>query len=247
MLALLADGVVRKNSRVVAKIGTALTLAKEYRIGAVLREIPGFIHFIRMMQCPDDVRRYQQDKHATVCSYAPQDVPHSVIIMPYMAHGSFRNCAWHTKDVRVFQSCMKQLIVSLYCAFTRYGFLHTDIHLDNVLLKPTKKGRLVYNDALSVPVHGLQVCIMDFENAFMPVDVTETRHFHTDVSRILSDINYTMRLRFDTQQEFGMYVARCMYANDPIDLARLLAYVDGITGIEQDKVNVLQYDPNAAL
>jgi len=119
--ALISDGVARKNPQVVIKIGVSQTIAKEYQIAERLKDIPGFIRFICLMQCHDDIQRYRQPEHVTraICSQDAKDPMNNVLVMNFLSIGSMRNYPFYLKDVQVFKSCMKQLILSLYFAFNQ--------------------------------------------------------------------------------------------------------------------------------
>lgn len=233
----------RTKKKAVVKIGSADTIRKEYRIGDVIKDIPGFIHFICLMTCNDNLTRYKVDRNSMICSNNPNDRLKNVLVMPLIPLGSFRKYSWHNNDVNQFKHCMKQLFMSLYFAFMKHGFLHTDIHLDNVLLKRTRKQFITYGED-NIPTSGLEVCIMDFENAFMPIDINQTHLFFQDIARIIYDIRLTMMLRFNTFQALEMHINKCMSADIQIDIKTLLSFVDGIQSIEKEEIKVLQYNPN---
>lgn len=240
--ALIHDGVNRKYNKVVIKVALSQTLEKEYKISVILKNIPGFIRYICAMKCNDNLKQYLVDKHASICSYDPHDSIHHVLVMPFMPIGSVRKYEWHRHDPLLFRSCLMQLVLSLYYAFIQYGFLQ-DIHLDNVLLKHTRKQIAKYLEYEIPILSGLQVCIMDFENAFIPVDKTVTRTFYTDIQHIFTDIKYTMKLRFPTQQQLELFLSECTNSNNPIDMPELLSHINKITIVTKEEPRVLKYDP----
>ena len=195
--AILKDGLRRKNQKIVVKIGTNEMLQKEYKIGEVIKNIPGFIRFICTMKCKDNLRRYRGDKIATICSKNPSDPEMNLLIMPYYEIGSVRKYPWE-RHPEQFRSALTQLFLSLYIAFIQEGFIHNDIHIDNILLSQTKKETIEYilpnGRHLNVPTHGIRIHIMDFEYAFLPVDRQEVHALLNDYRRIIYDIRFTTNL-----------------------------------------------------
>lgn len=242
--ALISDGVARKQPNVVIKMGSSDTIRKEYDIGEKLRDIPGFMHFICLMQCHDKISRYEHDRHSAVCSNDPNDPLNNVLVMSYIPGGSMREYAWHTKDSNLFRSCLKQLVLSLYIAFLHQGFVHTDIHLDNVLIKMTRKATIQYSNEHQVETCGLAVCIMDFEKAFMPVDRSQTHAFWDDIAHVFNDIRYAMKLRFSNQHEIETLLLRVKHGNKTINIKPLLDLIDDISRIEKQEIRMQKYDPN---
>jgi hypothetical protein len=60
--------------------------------------------------------------------------------------------------------------MSSFIAYETCGFIHGDFHLDNILLKKTKKREIMYtwiNSSRSVPTNGYKIVIMDFDSSWM--------------------------------------------------------------------------------
>lgn len=193
--AILKEGIQRK--KIVVKIGTQPTLLKEYKIGEILKNIPGFIRFICTMKCHDNLGKYRGAKIATVCSENPSDPEMNLLIMPYYELGSVRQYPWE-RDLEQFKSVFTQIFLSLYIAFIKEGFIHNDIHLDNILLSHTKKETINYilpnGRHLNVPTHGIRIHIMDFEYAFLPVERSEIHALLNDYRRILNDLRFSTNI-----------------------------------------------------
>lgn len=238
--ALLEDGMGRKNQHIVVKIGSSDTLKKEYTIGQTLKHIPGFIRYICAMTCNDNLTRYSENPHAEICRGSLTDSKMNVIVMPYYNLGSIRTYDWVNHPDQ-FKSTLKQLFISLYLAFVQYGFLHSDIHLDNVLLSRTQKQSIRYNETYTIPTNGIRIQIMDFEKSFISVARTEVRALFYDYRRILLDIEFAAKLEFDALHEMQSYV------QDSTSLERipgLLQKVDEITSIRKKQPPRMEYNPN---
>lgn len=253
--ALISDGVARGHDQVVVKVGESATLKKEYDIAMVLRDIPGFIKFVCAMTCNDSLRRYSTNSQTDfVCSGDTKDPEMTVLVMPFMSMGSMRHYDWlgHGGNVSTFRNCLKQVLCSLYFAFVNHGFLHSDTHLDNVLLKPTKQRVFTYKDASSNKEFrlqlegGLKVVIMDFEMSFLGVNRSNTCAFFRDIQHIFYDIKYTLKLAFDGQQAIDSMLHNWTYdtAVTPEVMWQLFPVIDQISDIRSTRIIVARYDPN---
>ena len=247
--ALMDDGSVGANRRIVVKIGASETINKEYTYGEQLQSIPGFIKFICRMKCHDAIERYKSRASvATVCTENEKDPMVNIIVMPFYPLGSARAYDW-IKRPDQFKSCVLQIVLSLREAFTRCGFLHVDIHLDNVLLSHTSKQTITYvigDDTYPVSTHGIRIHIMDFERAMMPVDARHSHSFYGDIERIFQDIKYAMKLRFDTLKPIlDLLAARSFYDAPMKDLMDvIIPLIEAITAVRIDDVRPITYDPN---
>lgn len=229
-------------TNVVVKLSESLTIQKEYDISQALKDTPGFIAFICVTMCRDDLRRY----HTSVkfCSDNPTDPETNLLVMPYISGGSMRAYKWDGHPDQLV-ACLLQLIASLATAFTQHGFLHSDIHLDNVLLRPTKKTSFIYASFGKVPAVGYQVCIMDFDRSFIGVNRTHTAEFYKDIQKVFHELTYTMRLDYTHQANIAAFLNERAYHNAPMDdLHQLLAMLRTITSVFTRQMPTLVYNPS---
>jgi serine/threonine protein kinase len=138
----------KQQQPIVVKIGT---IEKEYHYGKILEnaKIPGYI---RIFETP--------------ITY----IPENVLIMPYISEGSLRKFNWTPEYFDMLKSVILQTIMSSFVAYETCGFIHGDFHLDNILLKKTKKQEIMYtwtNGSTSVPTNGYKIVIMDFDSSWM--------------------------------------------------------------------------------
>jgi hypothetical protein len=160
--------------------------------------------------------------------------------MPYFNLGSIRTYDWvHYPDQ--LKSALKQLILSLYFAFIQHGFLHNDIHLDNVLISRTQKQIISYNDTYAISTNGIRIQIMDFDKSFMPVERTEVRALFYDYRRVFLDIEYAAKLEFDQLHSIQSYVQESASLEKIPDL---LQRIDGIQSIRKKQPPRMEYKPN---
>jgi RIO-like serine/threonine protein kinase len=146
------EAIIKFNQQpIVVKIGT---IEKEYHYGKILEnsKIPGYI---RIFKTPIT------------------DIPENVLIMPYISEGSLRKFGWNPEYLAMLKSVILQIIMSSFVAYETCGFIHGDFHLDNILLKKTKKQEILYtwsNGSRSVPTNEYKIVIMDFDSSWMVED-----------------------------------------------------------------------------
>ena len=231
-----------RNKRVVIKIGESATIKKEYDIGKRLSNIQGFIRYICVTRCHDDIEKYvKQRSNTTICTNNTRDPTVNILVMPFVKQGSMRTYQWDETNIDEFKSCIKQLICSLAQAFEENGFLHTDIHLGNVLIRTCNRNYIHYGN-VAIQTHKKQICIMDFEHSFINVHHKETKMFFKDIKRIFEDITYALKMDFVGFQQLDEYVLKRIYSNiePPLgDVYKLLTLIDGL--VYNGKTKPIQY------
>jgi hypothetical protein len=234
--ALLENKSKLKRAEFVVKIGTGETISKEYRIGTKLyREIPGFIEYYCLIKCTDSLDN-------KLCTGDKKDQMMNILVMPYISAGSMRSFDWNETNMDLFKSCLKQLFISLYIAFNMFGFLHTDIHLGNVLMKPTTAINVMYFNT-AVPLYGYKIVIMDFEHSFIGVDKKETGYFYKDIGHILDDIGYHLELHFTEMSEIYTFVtSRYLKQSNIDDFVQVINQIDSLTFISKPKRRAMLYN-----
>ena len=234
--ALLENKSKLKRAEFVVKIGTGETISKEYTIGTKLyREIPGFIEYYCLIKCTDSLDKYKEKLDNKLCTDNKKDQMMNILVMPYISAGSMRSFDWNETNMDLFRSCLKQLFISLYIAFNMFGFLHTDIHLGNVLMKPTTAKNVMYFNT-AVPLYGYKIVIMDFEHSFIGVDKKETGYFYKDIGHILDDVGYHLELNFVQMPEIYTFVtSRYLKQSNIDDFVQVINQIDSLTFIPKPK------------
>jgi hypothetical protein len=165
---------LKRNKRIVIKIAhKTKTNKKEYDYSEILKTIPGFIKFICLFDCFDDTYNYIKDKKEVpnkICTAKNiGDNDKYILISSYIDNGSIKNYKWTLENVYILKSLLKQACMSLMYAYIHYGFLHNDLHLDNVLFKKTKATTIKYKD-IEIETNGYKIIIMDYDLSFINVD-----------------------------------------------------------------------------
>lgn len=191
------DTIKKKNRHIVIKIGRVrTTIGKEYNIGEELfkHHVPGYIRYICVFPCYDTYRR-QDNK---ICQATPADTnERDVLVMPYIATGSIRKYTWDESNVELLKNLLAQTVLSAAVAYEAIGFIHSDLHLDNILFKKTTKTDIVYKfdgRAITLKTLGYKIVIMDFGNSYINVDRANANGFFwDDILNAVTRVNLELR------------------------------------------------------
>jgi hypothetical protein len=172
--------IISKQKHIVIKIGKVnKTIEKEYYIGRKLEElnIYGFINYMCLFVCFDDT--YQKidmnsQLQLSLCSASNNNEnKKAILVMPFIQEGSIKNFNWFNQNnpdkFNILKSIIKQSFISLTIAYNMCGFIHNDLHLDNILLKKTKKTTIKY-DNITIETYGYKAIIMDFDSSMINID-----------------------------------------------------------------------------
>lgn len=195
------ETIKKKNRHIVVKIGRIMAgkkymAEKEYEIGRYLQQCPGFIKFLCIFQCYDDTNKqhdYIEEGGAplpistSICT--ANNVKNNykfVLVMPYIQNGSLLRYNWTNDNVDLLKNLIIHTMLSLAYAFEQVGFIHGDLHWDNILFKRTTMDSITYNlqhDSITVPTYGYKVVIMDFEKSDTGYD--DISYFWENISFLL--------------------------------------------------------------
>lgn len=212
-----------KNTRhIVAKIGYSnKTLEKEWQIGNMLNGTPGYINYICLFECFDD--SYKKEKPTRICDAEKKPENNKkVLIMPYISEGSIKSFKWTVDKLDILRSVVIQGIMSALVAYQKIGFIHGDFHLDNILLKKTKKTHIEYTletdkgvKVIKIPSNGYKIVIMDFENSWIIKDKNNESDnlFWLNLNNMISRLNWDLEDNDKNKVNF-------------INLSNIITYID---------------------
>ena len=259
-----------KNKNIVVKISPInRTLEKEYKIGTVLEEIkvPGFIKYMCLFNCFDNTYyNIKEDVKKPLCSAKhTEENKKVVLIMPYIADGSIKNFNWTEHKLDILKSVLSQSIMSLFLAYHKIGFLHNDIHLDNILIKKTKKQYIDYDyenennthskhNKIQIPTHGYKIVILDFDSSMINVNKDIAIEFYwSNLENMLSRVNTDLRTKngdiinmIELAKDILSFISKQkLVKGNYFETLKLLDMINISTiRIIQNPFNNLQYNPN---
>jgi thiamine kinase-like enzyme len=198
--------ITSKQKHIVIKIGKVnKRIENEFMIGKFLEKhnIPGFIKYMCLFKCFDDIYHKidtNNIKSLSLCNAKKEDENmKAILVMPFISEGSIRTFKWNSDKYEVLKSIILQTIMSVFTAYQKYGFLHNDLHLDNILIKKTKKETIEYEyENIKIKTYGYKIVIMDFESSLINVD-----HLVGNMSYWQNLLNMLSRLNFDILNKDG--------------------------------------------
>lgn len=161
---------VKQNKQIVVKFGTPEEINKDYTLAHTLKDIPNVIKYYCEFTCQDShVLRspvsgdLEYQFRTFMCDGSGLTI--SSIIMPFYPLGDMNSYRWTKATFSLLKNVLKQAATSLLYAYVQHNFIQRDMHLDNILLRKTKKSELVYGDItikLDTYPHQFYAIIMDF-------------------------------------------------------------------------------------
>jgi thiamine kinase-like enzyme len=189
--------ITQNNRHIVVKIGKVnKTIEKEFNIGKKLEneKLTGFINYICLFNCYDntynnlkvDIEKNNNNIDPLCFAKKKEENLKTVLIMPYINEGSIKNFKWNKEKYDALKSVILQTIMSVFTAYQLCGFLHNDLHLDNILVKKTKKETFNYkfkNEKdkvieINIKADGYKIVIMDFESSMINIKDKDGLEFY---------------------------------------------------------------------
>ena len=244
---------------IVVKIGREdRTIEKEYNYGKELEKtkIPGFINYMCLFSCIDDTHLRGETPHE-ICK-GKEDNPENhkkVLIMPYIMGGSIKYFDWNSNNFHILKSVLLQTLMSIFLAFHKVGFIHGDLHLDNILLKKTKKQEITYvlgDQTYSIPTNGYKIVIMDFDSSWMHVNKEEAIEFYwLDVYNMISRVNLDLSSKKGNRVIMNDNIKILNYIQnqrlkraDAKNTLKIMDMIGDFSWVENLLHNKLSYNPN---
>lgn len=172
---------------VVVKIAPITGIKHEYDIGFVLNGIPNYVRYYCYFTCPDSVARLFDEKieldKAELCQTSGiPDV--GILVMSYYPTGNMNSYKWDAHNLVVLKNIIKQVASAVLLGYQRHGFVHNDLHLSNVLLRPSKKTSINY-DGVVLETCGLYAIIVDFERSLIDSSMSNYRYAYQAIRGVM--------------------------------------------------------------
>jgi serine/threonine protein kinase len=137
------QAILFKTTKVVIKLGKKDEIDHEYNINEKLQNFKGFVRYMCRFSCKDDLNKYKHENGMWsdngFCEPNGLDKTNA-IIMPYYSLSSIQRYEWNDSNFSIFKELLKDVVKILIFTNKSIGFLHNDIHLDNIMLKKRKNG-----------------------------------------------------------------------------------------------------------
>jgi serine/threonine protein kinase len=183
-----------KNKNVVVKFESSSEMKKDYEISKYLFEtkIPNFMKYYCFFMCNEDINKFKifngrsntekLDTKLAICTGPGDDT--GFIIMPYYSIGSIGNYHWNVSSLNLLKNVILQAVSASCCAYISVGFVHLDLHLDNIVLRKTKKKKIDYKIFnITLKTDGYCSVILDFGRAKVKGSLNE---FKTSLQKMIT-------------------------------------------------------------
>ncbi len=227
------NAIMNAGNPVVMKIGEKTNIFKEFNLSKELyvNNIPGFVKYICAFSCKDDLENLQG---RGFCNNKSNE--QHVLIMPYFKYGSIRTFRWTTTNFDILKSVLKQTIACVLTAAMLLGFHHNDLHLDNVMLIPSKKHAKKYSDIdVEIDRLGYKPIIIDLElSKKIPSYIQWEKYICVDLRKMMYSLGDLINASIDVEGITDI-IKRLDYLKDPFnecstqDLLKILGMVDNLT------------------
>jgi serine/threonine protein kinase len=185
----------------------------------------------------------------------------AILVMPFIQEGSVKNFNWFNGDkFNVLKSIIQQTVISLTIAYNKCGFIHNDLHLDNILLKKTKKETIKYqmnnncngNDTneITIKTYGYKSIIMDFDSSMINIDNKSKNgyeYFWKNIYNMISRIETDLKNKQNASVSVSNMKKIVTYILDQqtINIFKLLEMIDMMQfKIVEPPKTLYKYDPN---
>ena len=201
----LFKGLLDKNKSIVVKIGTD-KLRYEYNIGEKLDDLnlPTFLSFNCIFTCNDDFKSLDSKSinnntanRQYLCKKDGEQI--TILVMPDIKLGAIYTYEWTEKNFTILQNILKHTVMSMLYARYKLGYVHNDLHKDNVLLKKTTRKTISYDELGELDVFGFIPIIMDYDKSFMKSSMEiKYNDVYDDLIRIIMGLYQDTNTVFDT-------------------------------------------------
>jgi serine/threonine protein kinase len=194
-------GLYDNKKDIVLKAGIKEAIEKEYEIAKELNNLPNFIRYYCKFICFDDlletIKNYDLSSTYRLCEKGKNQI--GILTMNYYSLGSIGTYKWNEKNLQELKNVLKQTVYSYILAFSRLGFIHGDLHCDNVLLKNKRVFEIDY-DFKKLAIDKFEVRIMDFEKSRINKNF-EFRQVLNDIQKLFNSIstneNYSVEFSYN--------------------------------------------------
>lgn len=158
-------GIVDKHRIVAVKFGSPGQLQEDYDIALRLYQlhIPNCLKYYCYFTCQDDLSEIS-NRDFSVKPYLCKGPGNTIglTVMPYYELGSVQQYPWKAEEFAVYLNVLHQAMYALVEMYRLGGYVHPDLHLDNLMMRRTRKTNVVYGER-ELPLNGLYAVVIDFE------------------------------------------------------------------------------------
>jgi serine/threonine protein kinase len=215
--AVIIKGLYDNKKNIVFKVGIMESINKEYDNAEKIKNYSNFIRYYCKFNCFDNIRKIikNEDMITTyyLCKNGNEEI--GILAMNYYNLGSIGSFKWNSDNLYILKNVLKQTIYAYLRAYSQLGFIHGDLHSDNILLK--NKG----------------VCEIDYIFKKLIIDTFEVRIMDFEKSRLNKDLEFKFVLSdieklFDSIKNNERYTFKFNYKNDMLRKMKNKSMIENI-------------------
>lgn len=159
-------GLYDNRKDIVLKAGILNSIDKEFEISKELKDLPNFIRYYCKFVCFDNIKKIIKNEGLIgtyyLCKSGREQI--GILAMNYYKLGSIGSYPWNENNINVLKNVLKHTVYTYLNAYLKLGFIHGDLHADNVLIKEKTVCEIDYYYK-KLPVDAFEIRIMDFEKS----------------------------------------------------------------------------------
>ncbi len=187
--AVIIKGLYDNKKDIVLKIGIQNAINKEYEIAEKLNNIPNFIRYYCKFICQDDIKEIINNQNMinayTLCKNDKNII--GILAMNYYKIGSIGNYKWSVDNFVILKNLLQQTVYAVLYAYIKTGFIHGDLHCDNILIKNKRVCEIDYCYK-KLLIDTYEVRIMDFEKSRLNKDL-EFKFVLDNIEKLFTSIS----------------------------------------------------------
>lgn len=228
--AVIIKGLYDNKKDIVLKIGIQDAINKEYTIAEKLKDLPNFIRYYCKFICQDDIKEIINNENMinayTLCKNDKNII--GILAMNYYKNGSIGNYKWNSDNFVILKNLLKQTVFAVLYAYIKFGFIHGDLHCDNILLKDKIVCEIDYCHK-KLEIDNYEVRIMDFEKSRLNKEL-EFKYVLDNISKLFNSITDNDR-----------YLVKIDYKNEMLRKMKNQIMIENINAylVNNDHFNII--------
>jgi hypothetical protein len=201
--AIILQGLYNNNKDIVLKVGIKEAIIKEYEIAEKLIKYPNFIRYYCKFICFDNIQKIIKNENMIstyyLCKNGNNEI--GILTMNYYNLGSIGNVNWNSENLIIIKNLLRQIIYCYLYTYSEIGFIHGDLHCDNILIKNKKVHEINYKFKKLI-IDTYEIRIMDFEKSKLNKNL-ELKFLLTDIEKLFDSIKNNERylVKFNYKNE----------------------------------------------
>jgi predicted unusual protein kinase regulating ubiquinone biosynthesis (AarF/ABC1/UbiB family) len=126
-----------------------------------------------------------------------------ILAMNYYKKGSIGNYKWNVENFVILKNLLKQTVFAVLNAYIKTGFIHGDLHCDNILIKDKRVCEIDYCYK-KLPINTFEVRIMDFEKSKLNKNL-EFKYVLDNISKLFNSVADNDRYLIKIYYKNGMF------------------------------------------